>query len=211
MTKRSRGRFLFLIGWLTLLPTKKHQNALILALLGLILVGGGILGSKFQSAPEEGIEILPADGSSAATILVDLQGAINQPGLYELAADSRVNDLLIKAGGLSAAADREWVAKNLNLAQKLTDGAKLYIQSQSEAAAAPALTAAGQVSGVNIGSQININTASLNELCQLPGIGQTYAQRIIDYRPYQAVEDLLKVPGIGSKTLEKIKDQITVY
>ena len=187
---------------------KKYQWPLTAGFLGLILVGLGILGGRWRQRPEEGIEILTNTETGSGEIFVDIQGAVNKPGLYQLPADSRVNDLLVQAGGLSAAADREWVAKNLNLSQKLVDAAKLYIPSQSEKTSSPA---AGQVSGITIGSQININTASLNELCELPGIGQTYAQRIIDNRPYQAVEDLLKVSGIGSKTLEKIRDRITLY
>lgn len=185
---------------------EKHQFPLSLGLLGLILVGLGILGTNFWQTKDEGIEIITEEEVGESEVFVDIQGAIKQPGLYQLAPNSRVNDLLIKAGGLSAEADREWVAENINLAQKLTDGAKLYIPKQGESPPSVGGTVAGRFIG-----KININTASQAQLESLPGIGPAYAQRIISNRPYQQIEDLLKVAGIGPKTLEKIKDQVTCY
>lgn len=191
---------------------EKYKWQLSFLFLGLILLGLGILGANFWGQKEEGIEILPAEEAIRGDIFVDLQGAIERPGVYQLPAESRVNDLLIAAGGLSNQADRDWAAKNLNLAQKLEDGAKIYVPKKGEAPLRSSSFAGqvGQIAGSQFG-KININTASSSELVELPGIGPAYAQRIIENRPYQSVEDLLKVPGIGPKTLEKIKDKITVY
>jgi len=85
-----------------------------------------------QAAPE--IEILTEEKEVGEdrTIFVDLEGAVEKPGLYELPAGARINDLLIRAGGLSARADRDWVERNLNLAQKLADGVKIYIPRRGE-------------------------------------------------------------------------------
>ena len=180
----------------------KYKWQITLVFLGLILAGLGVLGTNFLTNEEEGIEIISEGSQEAGEIFVDIQGAVGEPGVYELASASRVNDLLIKAGGLSSEADREWAAKNLNLAQKLEDGVKIYVPKEGESE---------KIAGAKTAGKININTASLNELDTLPGIGQAYAQRIIDNRPYQKVDDLLKVTGIGPKTLEKIKDEISVY
>lgn len=186
---------------------EKYKWQISFLFLGLILLGFGILGTNFLGR-EEGIEVLPAEEVASGDLFVDIQGAIEKPGVYQLPAESRVNDLLIAAGGLSSQADRDWVAKNLNLAQKLEDGAKIYIPKKGEAPRS--LGEVGQTAGSQIG-KINLNTASSSELVELPGIGPTYAQRIIENRPYQTFEDLLKVPGIGPKTLEKIKEKITIY
>lgn len=186
---------------------QKYQWQAGLVLLGLILVGLGVLGTNFLGR-EEGIEILPVEEGERSNIFVDIQGAVQNPGVYQLPVGNRVNDLLILTGGLSAEADRDWVARNVNLAEKLSDGIKIYIPKASEAR--HSLSEGEQVAGSQTG-KISLNTASKSELKTLPGIGPAYAQRIIENRPYGTIEDLLKVPGIGQKTLEKIKEKITVW
>lgn len=174
---------------------------------GLILVGIGTLTIMIFNRQEPEIEIIPLEESfQASSMFIDLEGAVEKPGLYELPSDSRVNDLLIKAGGLAAEADRDWFQKNINLAQKLTDGIKIYIPFQGE-------TDLGQVAGGKTSPTglININTALASELDTLWGIGSARAQDIIKNRPYQAVEDLLTKKVIPSNVFEKNKDQITVY
>ena len=189
---------------------KKFKIPMSLGLVGLVLVSLGIFAILIIQPQESEIEILPADQVAlSATFFVDLEGAVERPGLYELPAEARVNDLLVRAGGLSAEADREWVEKNLNLAQKLTDGVKLYIPRIGEKVS----LSDGQVAGTSAvaSGQININLASLSELDTLWGIGQSRAQDIIDQRPYQSVEDLKTKKIIPSNVYEKIKDKITVY
>ena len=189
----------------------KYKWQVGLVFLGLILAGLGVLGTKFWGQQKEGIEIITADKEQQnSQVLVDLQGAVDRPGVYQLPADSRVNDLLIKAGGLSVEADRDWVAKNLNLAQKLADGIKIYVPKKSEFTVDAQAVQTGRVAGSQF-SRININTASLSQLETLPGVGPSYAQKIIENRPYQKPDDLLKVPGIGSKKFNQIKDKITLY
>lgn len=175
-------------------------------LIGLILLALGVLAIFLTTPNEPQIEILPAGESAEKTnigntILVDLAGAVQKPGVYELPFGSRLNDLLILAGGLAAEADREWLDKNINLAQKLTDAVKIYIPPIGEVKPESKKTT----------SQININTASAAQLEALWGIGEARAKAIIAGRPYQASEDLLTRKIVPQNVFEKIKNEITVY
>ena len=197
---------------------EKYKIQLGIVLGGLILLGLGVIFFRLNSADKPKIEIISPDSSQgAATIFVDIQGAVEKPGVYELPANSRINELLIRAGGLSAEADREWVSKNINLAQKLQDGVKIYIPSQKEVRqfGGPALstTAGGEVAGVSgtIAGKININTASQAQLESLWGIGEKRAADIIANRPYQSIEELVTKAKIPKSVVEKIKDKITIY
>ena len=182
---------------------EQNKVPVILGLIGVFLVSVGILATLFfyqQKEPE--IEII--SGEEEGTIWVDLAGAVMRPGVYELPSDSRFKDLLARAGGLAAEADREWVEKNLNLAEKLEDGQKVYIPSQMES---------GEVAGEEtvVSGKININTASASELDTLWGIGEVRAKDIIDSRPYSSIDELLTKKVIPSNVFEKIKEKITVF
>ncbi len=135
---------------------------------------------------------------SGGYVYVDMDGAVNNPGVYRLESGSRVSDAIEMAGGIKEDAN----TKSLNKARKLTDGEKIYILTKDEA------------SNASEGSKlININTASSNELDSLPGIGPVYAERIVEYRKrtlFRSVEEIKNIEGIGEKTFEKIKDYITV-
>jgi competence protein ComEA len=140
------------------------------------------------------------------TIMVDIKGAVAHPGVYEIRDTARVNDVVALAGGFTKEADETKV----NLATKVHDEMMIYVPSLGEANAPSAATSL-QADDSN---KIYINTASEQEISQLPGIGKAKAQAIIAYReehgPFQKVEDLLNVTGIGEKTLEKIKEYIVV-
>jgi len=142
-------------------------------------------------------------------IWVDLAGAVLKPGVYELPGDSRLKDLLAQAGGLGAEADRKWVEKNLNLAQKLVDAQKVYIPCQSETADVSTGEVAGEQTAIS--KKININTASAAELDTLWGIGEARAKGIIDNRPYSSIDELLSKKIIPANVFEAIKDEITVF
>ncbi len=124
--------------------------------------------------------------------------------MYTLAPGSIVEDAVFAAGGFLPNAD----SSRLNLAAPLTDGQELRIPAQNPTplpgTPAPASTPTGK--------KINLNTASLEELDTLPGIGPVLAQRIIEYRqtvgPFQSVDDLLHVKGIGPALMEKIRDLV---
>src|SRR3989344_3748650 len=116
---------------------EEHRVTLLLALIGLFLLGVGVLSAVTiainRSKPT--VEIIPvqeAEPSGTLEIVVDVAGAVEKPGLYRLPREARVNDALVAAGGFSADADRNWVEKYINLAQLLSDGIKLYIPTVSE-------------------------------------------------------------------------------
>lgn len=184
--------------------------------LGLILVTGGLIFSFWsQTHQREEIvfETLEKGGPERETVIkADIAGAVLKPGLYELKGDPRVQDLLLVAGGLSAAADRAWVEKNLNLAQKLNDGAKIYIPPSSSSLGSPS-----QISQISPSSPtspvVSINSATAAELDALPvfGLGPSTAQKIVDNRPYQSIDDLLTKKVVSKSLLEKLKPFISVY
>jgi competence protein ComEA len=182
------------------------------ALAGLIL---------FISRAPAGEPIALQPAPTKEPIAVHVIGAVPRPGLYEFAEGARVQDAIDAAGGLLASANVD----TINLAAMLEDGQQLnipYKDGEEPAASASTeenqLVLPGATEDVTVTSGdtelININTASLEELDSLPGIGPTIAQRIIDYRtekgPFQTIEDILNVSGIGPSTFDQIKDLITV-
>ena len=142
-------------------------------------------------------------------ITVDVKGAVKSPGIYDLPVGSRVNDAVQKAGGLTEQAD----SKSLNLAQKVSDEALVYVPTKGEEAASQQ-TGSGVASSTSKEKKVNLNKASLEELKQVKGLGGKRAQDIIDHREangkFKSVEELKKVSGIGAKTIEKLKDYVTV-
>ncbi|WP_049536312.1 helix-hairpin-helix domain-containing protein [Streptococcus pseudopneumoniae] len=142
-------------------------------------------------------------------ITVDVKGAVKSPGIYDLPVGSRVHDAVQKAGGLTEQAD----SKSLNLAQKVSDEALVYVPSKGEEAASQR-AASGTTPSSSKEKKINLNKASLEELKQVKGLGGKRAQDIIDHREangkFKSVDELKKVSGIGAKTIEKLKDYVTV-
>ena len=142
-------------------------------------------------------------------ITVDVKGAVKSPGIYDLPVGSRVNDAVQKAGGLTEQAD----SKSLNLAQKVSDEALVYVPIKGEEAASQQ-TGSGTDSSTSKAKKVNLNKASLEELKQVKGLGGKRAQDIIDHREsngkFKSVDELKKVSGIGAKTIEKLKDYVTV-
>jgi len=151
------------------------------------------------------------------SIVVEIAGAVEKRGVFKLPQGSRVQDLLILAGGLSPDADRAWVEKHVNLAAKLNDGQKIYIPSKSEQSSQKSAKnnpGEEEHSESVMGSMqtlVNINTASQKELESLPGIGPVYAQKIIEQRPYSSIEELVSKKVLKPSLFEKIKDRISVY
>jgi competence protein ComEA len=144
-----------------------------------------------------------------------VSGAVHSAGVYRLPPDSLVVDAIEKADG--AADDADLVA--INLAHPLADGEQIYVPTQAEVSSPPqpitrsgAVIAGAQSPGSvsDPSAPIDLNTASQEELESLPGIGPDMAQRIIDGRPYSAVDDLLQVKGIGEAKLEKLRPYATV-
>ena len=199
----------------------RFRYVILIFLLGAILTGVGLFISQNETDGEKNqVEVLTGateaqnDGSE---IVVEIAGEVERPGVYKLPKNSRVEDLLVVAGGVSGRADRGWMEKSLNRAAKLADGQKIYIPAVGEQSIGSSANnlgvsaGSGTVRGSGSTSAININTASLKELDSLPGIGPVYAQNIIEYRPYSNVEELSTKGVLKKSTYEKIKDLVTVY
>ena len=165
--------------------------------------GAGAVGGAGASPP-----------GGAATIAVDVVGRVRHPGLVRLPQGSRVVDAIEAAGGTAAGAELEFV----NLARKVVDGEQIRIPRHGESptgagAGAPGGTAPGDPAAGQPGVPIDLNTATLEQLDTLPGVGGVTANRIIAYRtahPFRTVDDLLQVPGIGDRRFATLKDLVTV-
>lgn len=194
---------------------RKHWLPLSLGALGMIFFAYGLIGLFLTNKTASDDIVFEANSakpnpSEAKTIFIDIEGAVVRPGLYKLPQDSRIQDGLVAAGGLAASADREYIAKNLNLATKLTDGAKIYIPSVGQAVSEASVLNTFSQTGDG-GDLININTGSQVQLETLPGIGPKTAEKIIAGRPYGSVQELLNKKIVGSKVFNQIKDKINVY
>lgn len=135
------------------------------------------------------------------TIKFHIKGAINKPGVYTINYGSVIEDAINLAGGAYNAN-----LNCLNLAQLIIPYQEIYIPTQSEACPI-------QSEGNNVNSLININTANKEQLVSLPGIGESKAQDIIEFRktkPFKDIEELKNVNGIGENLFERIKDKITI-
>ena len=148
------------------------------------------------------------DAVPLQVVFVDIGGAVENPGVYEVAKDTRLFEVIEMAGGLTEDAD----ADRVNRAFFGEDGQKIIIPEKgSDIAGDPASASAAP--GDSGSGLININTATADELKTLSGIGDVTAEKIIEYRSsksFKSKEDIMSVDGIGSKTYEKIKDRITV-
>ncbi|MES9781497.1 helix-hairpin-helix domain-containing protein [Bacillus thuringiensis] len=137
------------------------------------------------------------------TIIIDVKGAVNKEGVYEMKEGDRVKDAVQKAGGFLSEVDM----KKVNLAQIVQDQMLLYIPSKNE-------SEQGMFTSSKEDGKIRINTAAKEQLEKITGIGSRKAGSILKYReehgPFQKIEDLLEIDGIGAKSLEKIKDQIII-
>jgi competence protein ComEA len=157
----------------------------------------------------------PAPTSTPAPIVVFVSGAIASPGIYQLPAEARVGDALLAAGGLQQNA----AAILINQAERLWDGAQVHVPDTEEVSTArePAAGVSGAapapqqaISSRSVGGLININSAGADQLVSLPGIGPAKATAIIENRPYSSVDELERVPGIGAKTVEQLRNLVTV-
>lgn len=153
--------------------------------------------------------------SQADNLTVDVSGAVENPDIYEVSSGARLKHILVEAGGLSAEADREFFAKNFNLAQIMHDQDKIYIPTKNDVLNSD-LPALNQVqtnleSPVSLNSKIiNINTASQPELETLHGIGRNYASRIIEKRPYTSIQDLVEKKIVPKNLYDSIRGSITI-
>lgn len=160
---------------------------------------------------------------SESKITVDIAGAVNNPGVYSFNQGSRIVDVIDRAGGFSKGVGYRYVSMKMNLSSLIEDHQKIYIPFQEELYCDIKNLQYVQVQPIpqeqdfednstsdSTQTCININTASLDQLVTLNGVGESTAQKIINARPFETVEDILNVAGIGDATFEKFKDDICV-
>jgi competence protein ComEA len=159
-----------------------------------------------SAAPVATIAVAREDGAGGR-LIVDVAGAVRRPGVYRMAQGARVEDALKRAGGATPHAD----LSQINRAAKLEDGRQVLVPrrpSRSTAASAPAAAAATP------SQPVNLNTATLEQLDTLDGVGPTTAQKIIDFRTahggFGSVDELDQIPGIGEKKLAALREQVRV-
>jgi len=191
---------------------RRIAQAVFLSIAGLVvfLVIYTILKRPEPAAPPLVITLQPRPTAepatpTPATISVYVSGAVYKPDVYVLPLNTIVKDAITAAGGATADADLD----RINLASRLSDQMHVHVPRQGEAVPTP-----DKKSAATLSAPININTATLEELDKLPGIGPATAQLIIDYRtkngPFKTVEGINDVPRIGDALFAKIKDLITV-
>jgi len=159
--------------------------------------------------------------ANSPRIIVDISGAVENPGVYETTSGARLKDVIILAGGLSFNAEKDYISRNFNLAKHVTDQEKIYIPSINEVSSgiftepqkvldytAPATVLNYSVNDSN-DEKISINSATLEELDTLPGIGKITAQKIIQNRPYAKIEELLNRKIVKKNIYENIINLIT--
>ena len=180
----------------------------------LLLVGVGGLLPKKEEAVEESEAVVTTvlaekteeSTTLEAVIFVDIKGAVKKPGVYQMKAGDRVKDAIDAAGGLTAEAD----SQKVNLAQRVEDQMVIVVPKVGEEAEAiPAGVTSKETSKEG---KVNINTATVEELKTLKGVGEKKAEAIIEYRKkngsFKTKEDLMKVRGIGKKLFESFEERI---
>ena len=193
----------------------------VLAVIVMILVGRGMMASP----PKEKVMVTNAVNTTRVeetTVMmpqncyVDIKGEVLRPGVYEFSCESRIQEVIKKAGGFTEEADET----KINLAQKITDQIQIIVhnvQYKQEGGATEENSGKGSSTNTSVSNSkqgtININTATLEELQTIKGIGKKKAEAILQYRKehgaFRTKEDLLQVKGIGKKALEAIESQVT--
>jgi competence protein ComEA len=194
------------------LPLSRPQAFLLaVGALALLVLGGRVLlhsGGATSATPAP--QPLPAPGASvpAAEVVVDVVGAVRRPGLYRMRQGDRIADAVARAGG----ATRKAALALINLAAPLADGEQVVVPQRGASSAAGGAGAAGAAVPGTPAGPVHLNTATLEQLDSLPGIGPVTAQKILDYRQkhgaFSSVDELDAVPGIGPSRLDQLRDLV---
>jgi competence protein ComEA len=184
---------------------------LVAVVLGLRQLGGHSEGSATAPRPVAAIEVQD-DAAGGGRVVVHVAGAVRDPGVYKLPADARVDDAVARAGGATRRAD----LGGLNLAAKVEDGRQVLVPERpgrgggAAAASPPSPGAAAPAEG----QPLNLNTATLEQLDTLSGVGPTTAQKILDFREerggFGSIDELGEIPGIGDKRLASLREEVTL-
>jgi competence protein ComEA len=195
-----------------LLQRRRPLLVAAVALVLILLAGRFVLGAG-TTTPAAPLPPPPTDGAGvtglpSGRVVVDVVGAVRRPGLYRLEQGSRIADAVARAGGATHKAD----VAMINLAAPLADGEQVVVPKRgSVGASASAAAGGGSAPGVPAGP-VHLNTATLEQLDSLPGIGPVTAQKILDYRQehgaFGSVDELDAVPGIGPARMDTLRDLV---
>ena len=193
----------------------------VVAVIVIILVGRGMMASSMKEKVMVTNAVNTTRVEETTTMIpqncyVDIKGEVLRPGVYEFSCESRIQDVIKKAGGFTEEADET----KINLAQKITDQMQIIVpnlHSKQEGGVTEGNSEKGNLSNTTPSNSkqgtVNINTATLEELQTIKGIGKKKAEAILQYRKehgaFRTKEDLLRVKGIGKKALEAIESQVT--
>lgn len=199
---------------------KKFKIEIILVFFSSLIITASIIILLSNNINQE--EIIPQVKNTKSNtnvkylLYIDVSGAVKNPGVYKFEYIARLNDAIKEAGGISDYADKNYFARNFNLARVLEDEEKIYIPTYYEINQKifteiknETITTDTNEELVIDEKKININTDSLQELDTLPSIGNITAQKIIDNRPYSAIEELSSKNVVGKSTYANIKELIT--
>jgi competence protein ComEA len=181
----------------------------VLLLIALLVLAGRYLIRSGTPEPPRSARIVSEQSRPAESpkLVVHVVGAVRRAGLYRLAEGSRIADALARAGGATPKADLTVV----NLAAPLSDGVQVVVPRRTPVAGTASHEASGSSAGAPAGP-VNLNTATLEELDALPGVGPVTAQKILDYRQqnggFASVDELDAVPGIGPARMEQLREAV---
>ncbi len=195
------------------------------AVAGLVVVAGVLLRGPAPAPPELALPVAGSQGDPAASttssttiappaaeVVVHAAGAVARPGVYRLAGGARVSDLLDAAGGPASVADLD----RLNLAAPLVDGERVFVPlpDQQVPPVGPSHSGTGAAPTTDADEPVDLNAATMDELDELPGVGPSTAQAILDERDrrgsFTTVDELLEVRGIGDAKLAALRDLVRV-
>jgi competence protein ComEA len=175
--------------------------------------GGGGSGGGGGGAARPVATIGVDDGGGGGRVVVHVAGAVREPGVYRLPGGARVDDAVTRAGGATRRAD----LGGLNLAAELEDGRQVLVPERPRrggTGAAAVASPPGSATAPAEGQPLNVNTATLEQLDTLSGIGPATAQKILDFREekggFGSIEELGEIPGIGEKRLASLREEVTL-
>lgn len=182
---------------------------IVIVILLVISIAGFIISYNYANKPIPEIKFeTEPEYDELTKSFAYISGAIQNPGVYEIYENTRIIDLTDLAGGFSNEVDKEFINQDINLSKIVDDEEHVFIPFQDSFVVVDANTTVAENEAND--NLININGASKDELISLPNIGPVTAEKIIGNRPYNTVEELLDVEGIGEKTFEAIKDLISI-